>query len=360
MLSKLNVKNYKSLADFEVELGKFTTLIGLNNSGKSNILDCLSFLTETMEGGIGYVIRIRGGYDHIVYGGEEEKEIEINIVASIDLEEYSYGISFWRNDIIEERLTLKEKDEERVILEGFSGTGKYLDEEEGKEKGYSYGQDSPALWYLRDLKRTPTVLKFCEYVKGWRFYSFTPSKMRTALPAQRRVVMDRSGDGLAQVLHTILSDRSHFYDEIEDVLRIAVEETERLLSPLTDDIKTYVAIKEKYFNRPFDYFQLSDGTLNFLAHLVALFNPNPGSLVCFEEPENHIHPGLFELLVKTYKRAETQVIISTHSPRLVDWVTAGDIRWLEKEEGKTKLRALDKEEIKKALEEEIPLGEILF
>jgi len=184
--------------------------------------------------------------------------------------------------------------------------------------------------------------------------------MRTALPVEKKIVVDRSGKRLAQVLHTILSDRSPFYDEIEDVLKSAIKETEKLLSPLTEGSETYVAIKDKYFENPFDYLQLSDGTLSFFAHLAVLFNPNPPSLVCFEEPENHIHPDLFELLVNMCKRAKTQVIISTHAPYLVDWVEPEDIRVVEKEEGMTKLGELDKEKLKKALEEKIPLGELLF
>jgi predicted ATPase len=254
---------------------------------------------------------------------------------------------------------LKEREGERVIFEGTGGEGKYLDEKKGEEK-YSFGTDAPALRNFRDLKRTPTALKFYEYVESWRFYSFVPSTMRKALPVERIMEADRSGNRLAQVLHTLLSDRSPFYDEIEDVLKRAIKETEKLLSPLTEGRETYVAIKEKYFESPFDYFQLSDGTLSFLAHLAVLFNPNPPSLVCFEEPENHIHPGLFELLVNMCKRAKTQVIISTHAPYLVDWVEPEDIKVVEKEEGMTKLCALDKGKLKKALEEKIPLGELLF
>jgi len=284
----------------------------------------------------------------------------MNIIASVDSKEFNYGISFWKSENIEERLTLKEKEGERVIFEGTEGEGKYLDEEKEEESKYSFGTGAPALYNFRDLKRTPTAIKFYKYVKGWRFYSFVPSTMRTALPVEKKIVVDRSGNRLAQVLHTILSDRSPFYDEIEDVLKSAIKETEKLLSPLTEGSETYVAIKDKYFENPFDYLQLSDGTLSFFAHLAVLFNPNPPSLVCFEEPENHIHPDLFELLVNMCKRAKTQVIISTHAPYLVDWVEPEDIRVVEKEEGMTKLGELDKEKLKKALEEKIPLGELLF
>ncbi len=151
-----------------------------------------------MDIGLGEVIRKRGGYDHIVYGGEEEKEVRMNIVAAVDSKEFEYEMSFWKHVIIGEKLVLQEK---------------------GEERAYSFGTDVPAHSNFRDLKSTPTPIKFYEYVKGWRFYSFVPSTMRKALPVERKIVVDRSGERLAQVLHTILSDRSPFYEEIEDVLK---------------------------------------------------------------------------------------------------------------------------------------------
>jgi len=305
-------------------------------------------------------VRKRGGYDHLVFGGEEGKEIKISIVASLGLDEFNYEISFEKREIIEERLTLKEREEKRVLYEGKDGRGQYFDELKRSEEKYSFGTSTPTICYLKDLKRTSTVIKFYEYLKNWRYYSFVPSMMRLALPVERKIEVEKRGEHLAQVLHTILSDRSPSYDEIEDVLTNTIKETERLLSPLEANMTTYVAVKEKFFKTSFDYYQLSDGTLRFLAHLAVLFNPHLPTLVCFEEPENHIHPSLFEFLVNICKRAKTQIIITTHAPYLVDWVEPEYVRVIEKEEGRTMLAELDKKELKKALEEKIPLGELLF
>jgi len=49
MLKILKVRNYKSLKEVDIKLGKFNALIGLNASGKSNIIDCLAFLSESLQ-----------------------------------------------------------------------------------------------------------------------------------------------------------------------------------------------------------------------------------------------------------------------------------------------------------------------
>lgn len=49
MLTKLRVKNYKSLEDVAIPLRPLTVFVGPNNAGKSNILDCLLFLRELLE-----------------------------------------------------------------------------------------------------------------------------------------------------------------------------------------------------------------------------------------------------------------------------------------------------------------------
>ncbi len=46
MLRRLKVKNYKSLRNLDLRLGRLNVLVGPNAAGKSNILDCLAFLSE--------------------------------------------------------------------------------------------------------------------------------------------------------------------------------------------------------------------------------------------------------------------------------------------------------------------------
>ena len=107
--------------------------------------------------------------------------------------------------------------------------------------------------------------------------------------------------------------------------------------------------------------RLSDGTLRYLCLLAILCNPNLPSLVCLEEPELGLHPdilpGLADLLREASERC--QLIVTTHSDTLVDALTdtPESIVICEKDNGQTKLKRLDKDELSQWLEK-YRLGEL--
>ena len=94
--------------------------------------------------------------------------------------------------------------------------------------------------------------------------------------------------------------------------------------------------------------RLSDGTLRYLALLAILCDPTPPPLVCLEEPELGLHPdilpGLADLLREASERC--QFIVTTHSDTFVDALTdtPESIVVCEKEDGKTTLKRLDRDE----------------
>ncbi len=77
---------------------------------------------------------------------------------------------------------------------------------------------------------------------------------------------------------------------------------------------------------PFSSRVVSDGTLRVLGLLTLLNDPKHRGLVCFEEPENGIHPGRLKELVSRLRdlvtnpvskdpgRQTSQVLVNSHSP----------------------------------------------
>lgn len=134
---------------------------------------------------------------------------------------------------------------------------------------------------------------------------------------------------------------------------------EELLTPLTAGGQTFIALREKGFVQDFNYYQLSDGTLKLLAYITAVSLPEP-QLLCFEEPENFVHSRLLELIVEILKKSEKQVLLSTHSPYLVDFVQPEDVIVVEKKETETTIRRIrEPEKLREALKE-IGLGELWY
>jgi predicted ATPase len=88
----------------------------------------------------------------------------------------------------------------------------------------------------------------------------------------------------------------------------------------------------------FDLSLESDGTLRLLGLLVALLQDPSPSLVAIEEPELTIHPGALAVLADFMKEAilRTQVLVTTHSPDLIDRLPIESIRAVTAEGGSTK------------------------
>ncbi|MHC1610578.1 MAG: AAA family ATPase [Candidatus Methanospirareceae archaeon] len=344
MIKKLKIKNYKSLKDVELELEKFNVLIGPNASGKSNLLDCLAFVSEIAQRTVDGSLAGRGGYERVVFGGKKEN-IELAIDFMLDNEALQYLISISEKGI----------DEERLFIGDVGVIDRHLNNvrlDTGKTVG------ARSTWTTAIYDHSP---KTKEYLNSWRSYNFITSEMRETYRAERNLILDKNGGNLAQVLLSLHNERSKTFDKIEDMLKQAIPQIDELLTPLTESGETYVAVREKGFDYHFDYFQVSDGTLKLLAYITAI-TANEPKLVCFEEPENFIHPRLFELLVEILKKSDKQIILSTHSPYLVDWVEPEDVIIVEKKDQETVMgRIKEGDKLKKRLVEMgLALGEYWY
>ena len=107
----------------------------------------------------------------------------------------------------------------------------------------------------------------------------------------------------------------------------------------------------------------SDGFRRFYAHLLALYQSPPKQTLIFEEPENGIYPGALSLLADEFKAAAEsgrgQVLLTTHSPRLLDHFEADQIRVVELRNLETHIGTLANEQ-REAIEEQLlDVGELL-
>lgn len=105
---------------------------------------------------------------------------------------------------------------------------------------------------------------------------------------------------------------------------------------------------------------VSDGTIKMFAYLVLLHDPSPHPLLCVEEPENQLYPMLMRELAeefRDYARRGGQVMISTHSPKLLDAAKVEEVFGFEKKEGFTKVfRIKDNAQVRSLLTEGDTLG----
>jgi len=153
-----------------------------------------------------------------------------------------------------------------------------------------------------------------------------------------------------------------YYEEYLFTLQRAFPSFEKLLFPAEGGQgKTVVAWKDRHFpGRAITANLLSDGTLRFMGLLAALYDPEPPSLLCLDEPEENLHPQLVRLLVSVLHEAaeRMQIIVATHSPELISYLeNADDVVVAEAEEGWSTLRRLSQNDLQHWLEK-YSLGEL--
>jgi len=288
MLKRLEVENYKSLKEVVVSFEKFNVLVGLNASGKSNILDCFALLSESLEffGNLSPIFDRRGSFQHVVFQGEDGFTMKANFYDDYG-HEHEYYLKCIKGKVEERWLRVNGN----TLISQQQGSGKCLSKE-GKEEKFNVS------W--KDLVNSVSNDFALRYMSKWRSYSFLTPQIRGTLPAKKSFVLEWDGSNLPQVLLSLKTERPKTFTAIEDILKLAIPEIEELLTPLTENGETYVAVREKGFRDAFDFHQLSDGTLRLLAYVTAM--NLDADLLCFEEPENFVHPQLLRLLVEILKK----------------------------------------------------------
>jgi len=165
-------------------------------------------------------------------------------------------------------------------------------------------------------------------------------------PVKREIILSEDGSNLANVLHTIYTDRGGIPRRIQRVISSIFGNVE-IKPKITEDGRVYIEVYENGY--PLNPRVISDGFWKTLTILTAIeLKP---SIILIDELENSLHPEAIKYIVNELKNSKCIVIASTHSPAVVDIVDPEDLILVEKdEEGKTKVRRIkDAEKVKRWL-----------
>ena len=155
-----------------------------------------------------------------------------------------------------------------------------------------------------------------------RFWDPLPERMREpSFPGA--TVLGDFGDNLPTALQEIRADAEQaeiLTSWIQELTPMDVEDFE---FPFDHSGRVHLTIREKN-GKKISAYSASDGTLRFLAVLIALLGKNPVGMYFFEEIETGIHPArqwlLVELIEKQAAKRGIQVITTTHSPDMLTFV----------------------------------------
>ena len=176
-----------------------------------------------------------------------------------------------------------------------------------------------------------------------RVYSIEPSKLREMQEPDSGVSLKPDGGNVTSVLKEIERQSKDDFQRISDILATIVPNTKRV-AVMKHGKSLSLQFTQEWGEKKrlnFEGFSMSDGTLRAIGLLAAVFQRPVPSLIAIEEPEATIHPGALESVLDLLRHAsrQVQVVITTHSPELLDakWITDRHLRIVEWREGATRV-----------------------
>ncbi len=386
MITYIKINGFKSFYNFEMEFKPFTVVAGANASGKSNLFDALKLLkrlaeTDNLKKAFkeqrGEITELFTQYSENNYATEmefcvemlvnkkvkdawgNEKELKYTRLRyELKIERFTNTMGIQDLKITYEHLEkLKHMKDKWIKLipkkmrehwRPKVGTGKrgipYIKTEKendiltvlvpqdgvrgGNKRRFPLTNATRTVLSSFDTIDFPHVLAAKEEMRSWKFLQLNPTDLRQ--PTNKSMgedIISESGKNLAAALYRIQQEDEYNLREIARRLQTFITHFTRV--EVIDDkennqflIQLKDRDKKKYSSRV-----LSEGTLRVLALAILESDNTYNNLLCFEEPENGIHPLRIKDMATLLKDLSNdfineymplrQVIINTHSPVLV-------------------------------------------
>lgn len=184
----------------------------------------------------------------------------------------------------------------------------------------------------------PHVAAIRQELSSWFFYYFEPRERMRALNAVKEVRhIGLMGEELASFLNTLRALEEPQFKAIEKALRMIIPNVTGIDVGVNDLGEVELKLLEGKI--PIPARVLSEGTLRVLGLLALGGAKEPPALLGFEEPENGIHPRRIRMIADLLKNrtatGDTQIIVTTHSPILTDFIPDENLYACRKEQGHT-------------------------
>lgn len=365
MIDNIRIRNYKSIVDLTLNLGRFNVIIGTNGCGKSNILEAITLASAASQNKLdAESLKNRGvretepefmmnAFDDTELGDSPTIQIDINSEDSNNLTSaiisYSKQEEGWKNigDISAEPKLMS-------MIKRFKSLLDQNKPEEGKDIDYKVLYEIINQSFTPDAfdKLMSAVDKFADKKFSKDDFDKTFGKSYTEAPIYTKFIAFRPnekvlrdfnnytthplgyrGEGLFQYLKKIAErkDGEKLFMEINSSLNM-LDWFDGFNIPdglLTNEYK--LSIGDKYLKESlhhFDQRSTNEGFLYLLFFLTLFNSKDTPQFFAVDNIETSFNPGLCQsltkYLIKATKENEKQVIITTHNPFVLDGMDLSD------------------------------------
>lgn len=426
MITQLRIQNFKSLRDVTLDLQRVNLLIGPNNCGKTNVLKALKFFSEFLTdtypteqrrqtlsfrngpqnpyipeikpvilmfarddksfGGI----YLHGSYnegkkpDYAIVGGATQNSTVNFPDDLLDLHEIESSfdaLGAVYTGTLQKILKIPDNYEvvSSVRFEEAGCIVKVFNEQKSIEEGIS---DRIFFNVYNPDNILPAVI-FTNWIHN-KLYRPDPAMLLSPYPVLNEGEVADDCSNLVAFLQVMRNKHQDVYNRIVGDIRRFIPEFADISfdivnvdsdDPIREKHGDYSYVKVGLTSKNKDIFwseDLSEGVLYFLSLLAIIHQPKAPKLLLLEEPEKGIHPRrireVLDLIFELAEEKDIQVIMTTHSPLVVDYFsdTPESVFILEKPENETIVKNLQRDVIepmnkkfREAGEEPIPYTEAL-
>ncbi len=330
MIKSIKIDNFKSLVDFELDFAKFTCLVGLNGSGKSTVLQAMDFLSQLMQGDVDEWLRYRHWTSADINSKLTSKS---NIDFEVVLDNPIFGDIVWIGSFNRASLCCTQESVKVGVvnvLKVENSNCQLRDFSEQMAKTLNIWKMLPITTFpivfeyqgsilsqLKDNQTNPLLqLLKSEILNVESLDLLSPELLRTRTKTAGGK-LGLGGEKLAAFIHESGKDgkaklQQHLakvYTQLESI------ETRSLPSGFKEleIVERFGKQKIKSSAR-----QMNDGLLRLMAILSQIESAKP--FLLFDEIENGINPELIEFLIDRLVNATTQVLVTTHSPMILNYM----------------------------------------
>jgi predicted ATPase len=386
MLKKLTIRNFKAIQDMTIEFTPLTVLIGGNSSGKSTVLQAIDFLRSTASRDISEYLREKSwAFEELksqCNDGKNKPSQFISVWTLMAKEsqediEWELSIDFQDKWIIKERIV---KLSDKSIILSYHNTI-------GENIPASLGQlniQSSALKYVTGTSiNTDEIDPLFSFLSdSMNFDMLSPDKMRSGKKTPDSNNIGTGGEALAacidlmdnndrQKLNTLVSDSIGLDIEIKTIdlgnkVELVVNEqtAKNLLEinsrHISDGLLRIIAYATISLETANEYITTDDGVLIITENGDSLTadqkSPLCNGMILIDEIEDGINPYFTEKVIKLLHNIVNnlgrQVIITTHSPIMIDDIAPEEIvfLWKDRNGATHNKRLFDIKELQEMLE----------
>lgn len=322
MIKSIHIVNFKSIAAATLQLGQFNCLVGLNGAGKSTVLQVFDFLSHLMRGDVEAWLQERN-WQASDLNNKLRKESNISLVVTYQIEEGHRLI--WRGDFNRSMLRCTKE----WVDEVWSGDAGNLRHKLFRAEGSSYLFDGEPrcevaftyqgslLSVLKDSELPAPLLAFRDAMRRIRSLALLAPQLLRKRARSTDLDIGMGGEKLSAFLGNIkgqnkanlLTLLQRFYPSVVDFKVTSMVSGWKKLS-VTEQFGGQTLETEAT--------HLNDGLLRVLAVLAQ--SSSHRSLILLDEIENGINQELVEALVDTLVASEQQLVVTTHSPLILNYL----------------------------------------